>query len=515
MLVKRGEASSENVHTMRRGTRRNGVQRLIWRSVSRATNVTLLQTGSAANSSSAGPAEGQVRSRSSFIVRLSLLVCLCMALPGGCGQEGNGGGAAPSVTTIVVWQPWGGGEAAALAEATAEFERTHPAIRVKLSYAANNLTSNQKLFLAIAGGTAPDVTFVDGQQLSEWAARGALADLTEMASRAGVTASDFFAPRWNESTYRGRMYALPWGADPNFGLVWNKRLFREAGLDPDRPPRTTQELDEYNRRLTRTDTRGRIVQVGLVPWEWGGANSLFTWGYAFGGRFYEPPSEKNPAGQVTADHPRVVDALRWITSSPLNVRSVAAYQSGFVGISNDPFYLEQSAMRLMHVSQMHYVKLYAPGLEYGIGFPPSPAGEDYPSAWIGGWSLAVPRGREVTPAAFEYMRWLAATPEGTHAMSSRTRQLTAYRHNPYHAIAQSDPDQAVFYELLLNAKHTRSLMPAQGYLMNLLDRALHEVQYGGKDPAAVLQDVTRRAQERLENVHAVVLRREQGAEVEE
>ena len=49
-----------------------------------------------------------------------------------------------------------------------------------MSFASNDLTSSQKLFLAIAGSVGPDVTFVDGQQLSEWAARGALADLTPL-----------------------------------------------------------------------------------------------------------------------------------------------------------------------------------------------------------------------------------------------------------------------------------------------------------------------------------------------
>jgi hypothetical protein len=32
-------------------------------------------------------------------------------------------------------------------------------------------------------------------------------------------------------------------ADPNFGFMWNKESFRNAGLDPDRPPTTIRELD--------------------------------------------------------------------------------------------------------------------------------------------------------------------------------------------------------------------------------------------------------------------------------
>src|SRR5262249_14177597 len=141
-------------------------------------------------------------------------------------------------TTVTCWYPWGSELAEDLKAIVAEFERTHPTIHIKLSFASNNLTSSQKLFLAIAGGSAPDVTFVDGQQLAEWAARGALTDITEFVKESKLSGDDFWTPRWQESTFDGRVYALPWGADPNFALFWNKQAFREAGLDPERPPRT-------------------------------------------------------------------------------------------------------------------------------------------------------------------------------------------------------------------------------------------------------------------------------------
>ena len=237
-----------------------------------------------------------------------------LALAVGCAPQAPKP-AKPAPKTIECWYPWGSDDATALREIVNEFERTHPTIRVKLSFAANNLTSSQKLFLAIAGGTAPDVTFVDGQQLAEWAARGALADLTEHVRRAKLSGDDFWLPRWRESLFAGRVYAMPWGADPNFGLAWNKKAFRDAGLDPNRPPRTIAELDEYNRKLTKIDAQGRIVCMGVIPWAWYGYdNSMFSWGYAFGGDFYQPPPEGSPdlVGRVTANHPKIVGALEWI-----------------------------------------------------------------------------------------------------------------------------------------------------------------------------------------------------------
>ena len=304
---------------------------------------------------------------------------------------------APDPHVINVWQPFGATEQPALDHMVALFERSHPGIHIHMSFASNDLTSSQKLFLAIAGGVGPDVTFVDGQQLSEWAARGALADLSDSFRTSGLRADDFWGPRWRESTFRNHVYAMPWGADPNFAFVWNKDLFRKAGLDPEKPPRTMDDLDRMIDRLTVVDRQGFITTLGINPWEWAGANCLFTWGYAFGGNFYTEPDAAHPLGTVTADNPKVVAALEWMAKfgRKYDVRKVNSYASQVVGIGNDPFYMGKSAMRLLHVSQIKDLKKYAPTMDIGIGLIPAPLDGEYPNGWIGGWSMAVPRNRHV------------------------------------------------------------------------------------------------------------------------
>jgi multiple sugar transport system substrate-binding protein len=109
---------------------------------------------------------------------------------------------------------------------------------------------------------------VDGQQLSEWAARGALADLSDSFGKSNLRAEDFWMPRWKESTFRGHVYAIPWGADPNFAFVWNKDMFRKVGLDTETPPRTIDDLDRMVDKLTVVDRQGNIGTLGINPWEW-------------------------------------------------------------------------------------------------------------------------------------------------------------------------------------------------------------------------------------------------------
>lgn len=431
-----------------------------------------------------------------------LLVLLTLAVAS-CGKPSGGEASAPH--TLEIWHGWPQEEADGLRRVIARFEQTHPGISIKLSYAANNLTSNQKLFLAIAGGVGPDLTFVDGQQLAEWAARGALQDITAPATAAGVRPEDFWTPRWKESVFDGRIYALPLAADPNFALVWNKQLFREVGLNPDKPPTTINELDAANDRLYQRDAAGRLNRVGLVPWEWGGDNSFFNWIYAFGGEAYVPSA--TGIGRVTLDTPPNVAAMRWMQRTAQRyggVRDIARFTSGFVGTANSPFYLGRQGMTLMHVEQLRMLKRFAPSLEYGVGFIPQPPGVDRPSCWIGGWSLAAPQGKPLSADAVTFMHWVCDTEEGSRAVAEELKIMPAYRRCSWYSEAARNPDLAVYVELLEHARHVRTLMPAQGYLMDLLRRGTDDILYGDQDPSQVLHDLGRKAQDRLEQVMAAV-----------
>jgi len=260
------------------------------------------------------------------------------------------------------------------------------------------------------------------------------------------------------------VYALPWGADPNFAMFWNKQVFREAGLDPERPPRTIKELDEMNDKITKFDESGRLIRIGIIPWQWQGDNSLFTWGYAWGGDFYELPKNGKLVGRVTADTPKNVEALKWIASyaKKYDVRKIAAFQQTFVGQANDPFYMGTLGMSLIHVTQVRYLKKYAPGLDYGVTFVPAPEGGEHPTGWIGGWSLAIPRGVKAKKEAFEFMRWMCTADAGTMIMGKKMEQFPAYRKSPYYDSIKDDRVWGVYYQIVKNSKHVRTLMPVQG-----------------------------------------------------
>lgn len=100
----------------------------------------------------------------------------------------------------------------------------------------------QKFATASAGESAPDMLSLDLVYTPAFAAGGQLADLTEIAE--ALPYLDQLSPAHvGVATHEGRIYGLPLSAEASF-IVWNKDLFREAGLDPEKGPTTWAEIDE-------------------------------------------------------------------------------------------------------------------------------------------------------------------------------------------------------------------------------------------------------------------------------
>lgn len=99
----------------------------------------------------------------------------------------------------------------------------------------------QQLITMSAGGNPPDIMLLNGAWPFELGGMGALLDLNTVAP------PEYLADNWEgglgAGTYEGKLYAVPQGMTPH-GFWWNKKLFEQAGLDPESPPRTMDELNE-------------------------------------------------------------------------------------------------------------------------------------------------------------------------------------------------------------------------------------------------------------------------------
>ncbi len=160
----------------------------------------------------------------------------------------------------------------------------------------------QQLITMSAGGNPPDIMLLNGAWPYELGGMGALLDLNTVAP------PEYLADNWEgglqAGTYEGKLYAVPQGMTPH-GLWWNKKLFEQAGLDPNKPPRTMEELNQVMATL-KANLPEDVYAIGIDTtkidyaltgfWPWiltTGARPMYNGDYDF-------------------TKPEVVEAFKWL-----------------------------------------------------------------------------------------------------------------------------------------------------------------------------------------------------------
>ena len=117
-----------------------------------------------------------------------------------------------------------------------------------------------KLTPAFAGGTAPDVVL--GSTLAQDAAEGNIVNLTEALEERGFDESRYLPGAIEAMTYDGDYYGIPFVGGTRL-FYWNKDIFEAAGLDPDQPPATWEEVAQFAEKTTTFDEDGNATILGF------------------------------------------------------------------------------------------------------------------------------------------------------------------------------------------------------------------------------------------------------------
>lgn len=152
----------------------------------------------------------------------------------------------------------------------AAFEEANPGVTVTTQYIGNYDEMAQRVQAAIAGGESPDVAQM-GQRhgLPQVIDAGALVPVDEYLAEDDV--ADIRSGLWSRYTYEGERWVVPFGSSTP-GMWFNADAFREAGLDPENPPQTWDEVAAAAEALTTDeDGDGQPERWGFstcadVPW---------------------------------------------------------------------------------------------------------------------------------------------------------------------------------------------------------------------------------------------------------
>lgn len=126
-----------------------------------------------------------------------------------------------------------------------------------------------KLKAAMAGGTAPDVFYVDDQLMTAFAPSGQLLALDDMMAEADVRRDDFIDSLLTIFTQDGQTYGLPkdWGT---LGLIYLPAAFEAAGIDAPTEEWTWEDLRTAAQSIAENTEYGGYCQgadwARFAPW---------------------------------------------------------------------------------------------------------------------------------------------------------------------------------------------------------------------------------------------------------
>jgi len=122
-----------------------------------------------------------------------------------------------------------------------EFQEKHPDVVIEWVDIPMN-AMKQKLLASIAGGVPPDVVNLNSEFAQVLAQNNALVNMDEAVPEKDKEL--YFKGLWNAARFEGKNYAIPWYVTTRI-VMYNREIFREAGIDPDKPPATWDEVGEY------------------------------------------------------------------------------------------------------------------------------------------------------------------------------------------------------------------------------------------------------------------------------
>ncbi|MDQ0657864.1 ABC transporter substrate-binding protein [Paenibacillus sp. W2I17] len=415
-----------------------------------------------------------------FLVML-LLVTACSTNGGSSDQAGEG------ITTVTMWHGLTSIDLDNMNKVVKAFEEKNPTIKMNLVYTESNEGSDQKLLTAVAGGNPPDVALFDRFKVGTWAAQGSLTDLSSMAAESGIRKEMYYPFAWEESSYQGKLYAMPMDTDSRL-LFYNKDHFKEVGLDPNKPPQTIAELEAAADKLTIKEGK-RFKRIGFIPWYSQGW--LYTWGWAFGGEFQDAAT-----GKITANDPKVVEALQWMTDfgKKYNVEDIAGFTSAAGTEEMDPFISGQVSMKISGNFTVKGIEKFKPDLNYGVAPIPTPTGTNF-TTWSGGGSAIIPKGAKNVAAAWKFLEFLGKE-EGQTLLNADSQISVIDSVNDKYGY-KDDPIMKEFINILPNS-HNRPVIPEGQLLWNELASATEKATRGNGTPKENLDRVTETVNKALE-----------------
>lgn len=411
------------------------------------------------------------------IILLAALLAVTMVYANGTSETS----ASTKKRTVTIW--YDGNEAESFARLEPEFEALYPEINLEIVTIPYSNLSTQEL-VACQSNAGPDIMWQSYAWTNSFAKMGLLESFTpylEKSDRIDL-ANDFNPTTLELGTVDGEIYGLPWSTEA-MSLVYNKDMFRAAGLDPEDPPETWAEMIEYAQKLTvDLNGDGIIDQYGFAVCGNAAGNCWFRFVpdlWAAGG---DVANEDLTAGNL--DTPEALEALEYYTE--FLTKYHVAPESSVNNNSGDNRTLFINGKVAMYIDGQSGVKNVQAESDIDIGVTLWPGKNGPTTAGLGGYYLAMPKNAQNKEDAWTFIEYFLSEEVQSWfpiAFPANLKAQNAERFDNY--IDQNYREQL---------KYTRNFQPladtptAQTIIMEMIQSVLS----GISTPAEALKDANER-----------------------
>lgn len=323
-----------------------------------------------------------------------LASCAAPAAPAAPGAGATG----ETISLQVLNNNWGELYNGLMENIGKDFTTANPNVEIDWTFEEEWKT---KLLTLVAGGTPPDAAYTNWQAQANLAQKNTFIPLDSYVETTGLKREDFVVSMYDASVWENKLYAIPGGAD-YLALFWNKDVYSDAGLDPESPPVTADQLLEQAEAMLQVDADGNLTRVGYIP----DASQYIQWVYLFGGDFYD---EENQT--VTANGEINVQVFEWLMGyiQKLDINKLTAFNTSRPGFyeAGNPFATKQAGTRVDGFWYYDALDQFAPDINYGITVQPTPTGseEERANYLIQGWMYGLPTGSKQPDATWDFVRY--------------------------------------------------------------------------------------------------------------
>lgn len=279
----------------------------------------------------------------------------------------------------------------------AQFNASNPDIQVDLIPVPGNYANSSHLVAAEVSGELPDIIYVDRGMITDLKLTGILKDLTPYVEAAGWDLEEeWFPATLGTVSHKGRYYGIPRDGFPMSVLAWNKRLFSEAGLDPNSPPTSMDQMPTLHRRLLRTSAEGVAEQLGFIPWMGVGQYGLVQ-ALLWGSDWWDPQDHR-----VIINGPRNVEMMQWLGSWAQDLQPLMAGSWSVGDLMN-----ERLAMTMATSNQViQYIEAGWSTDDVGIAPYPAAMGDENQRLYMAGEGFAIPGRAKHPDEAWKFLSWM-------------------------------------------------------------------------------------------------------------